>query len=73
MTEGRIERNGTGAQHFADGLVYSGQWKNDKMNGKGLGTGFIYNVELFCIYRGSEVHYQGNICCKLNYGYMQRP
>ena len=38
MTEGRIERSGTGTQHFVDGLVYTGQWKNDKMNGKGNGT-----------------------------------
>ena len=35
VTEGRIERNGTGTQHFVDGDVYTGQWKNDKMNGKG--------------------------------------
>ncbi|KAL5496741.1 hypothetical protein EMCRGX_G013095 [Ephydatia muelleri] len=35
VTEGRIERSGTGTQHFVDGLVYTGQWKNDKMNGKG--------------------------------------
>ena len=38
MTEGRIERSGTGTQHLVDGLVYTGQWKNDKMNGKGNGT-----------------------------------
>ena len=38
MIEGRIERSGTGTQHFVDGLVYTGQWKNDKMNGKGNGT-----------------------------------
>ena len=31
-------RSGTGTQHFVDGLVYTGQWKNDKMNGKGNGT-----------------------------------
>lgn len=38
VTEGRIERSGTGTQHFVDGLVYTGQWKNDKMNGKGMRT-----------------------------------
>ena len=38
VTEGRIERSGTETQHFVDGLVYTGQWKNDKMNGKGNGT-----------------------------------
>eukprot|EP00731_Ephydatia_muelleri_P008281 Em0004g619a len=35
VMEGRIEHSGTGTEHFVDGLVYTGQWKNDKMNGKG--------------------------------------
>ena len=42
VMEGRIERSGTGTQHF----VYTGQWKNDKMNGKGNGT----RVSLFKIH-----------------------
>ena len=46
VMEGRIERSGTGTEHFVDGLVYTGQWKNDKMNGKGNGT----RVSLFKIH-----------------------
>ncbi|XP_064597026.1 MORN repeat-containing protein 2-like [Liolophura sinensis] len=32
---GSQERCGTGTNHFVDGIVYEGQWENDKMNGKG--------------------------------------
>ena len=32
---GQIERCGSGTQHSKDGLVYSGKWENDKMNGDG--------------------------------------
>ena len=33
---GKIERNGMGTHQSANGMVYTGQWVGDKMNGKGL-------------------------------------
>lgn len=32
---GQIERHGEGTHYSRDGLVYSGKWENDKMNGEG--------------------------------------
>ena len=32
---GQIERCGSGTQYSRDGLIYSGKWDNDKMNGEG--------------------------------------
>ena len=32
---GQIERYGCGTQYSRDGLVYSGKWESDKMNGEG--------------------------------------
>ena len=33
---GRIVRNGKGTHVFSNGLVYTGQWDKDKMNGEGI-------------------------------------
>ena len=35
-TPGQIERHGEGTHYSRDGLVYSGKWENDKMNGEGM-------------------------------------
>lgn len=35
VSNGLIERSGTGTHHLVSGIVYSGQWAQDKMNGKG--------------------------------------
>jgi hypothetical protein len=32
---GQIERCGCGTHYSRDGLIYSGKWENDKMNGEG--------------------------------------
>lgn len=32
---GHIERHGDGIHYSMDGMVYSGKWENDKMNGEG--------------------------------------
>lgn len=32
---GQIERHGDGTHYSRDGLIYSGKWENDKMNGEG--------------------------------------
>ncbi|KAM6460986.1 MORN repeat-containing protein 2 isoform 2-T2 [Liasis olivaceus] len=33
--DGVLERNGYGVHTTADGIIYRGTWKNDKMNGLG--------------------------------------
>lgn len=33
---GQTERHGEGTHYSRDGLVYSGKWENDKMNGEGM-------------------------------------
>lgn len=33
---GQIERNGMGTHQSTNGMTYTGQWVDDKMNGKGL-------------------------------------
>lgn len=46
-TGGGIEREGQGSHHLSNGVVYSGQWRQDKMNGKGKMThpnGSTYEV-----------------------------
>ena len=40
-TSGVIERCGEGKHTFASGMVYSGKWEKDKMNGKGRHCSWI--------------------------------
>ncbi|KAG8444120.1 hypothetical protein GDO86_009341 [Hymenochirus boettgeri] len=45
---GSLERNGIGVHKGLDGVIYTGSWKNDKMNGTGkleLPSGAAYEGE----------------------------
>ena len=44
-TSGVIERCGEGKHTFASGMVYSGKWEKDKMNGKGRHCSFCSCIE----------------------------
>ncbi|XP_035259059.1 MORN repeat-containing protein 2 isoform X1 [Anguilla anguilla] len=46
--EGMVKREGLGTQTSANGLVYTGEWKDDKLNGRGrleLISGAVYEGE----------------------------
>lgn len=55
--DGTAERTGTGSHFTAEGTVYVGQWKDDKMNGQGQIT-----FPSGAVYQGDFVnnHFKGN-------------
>nr|CAB3263906.1 MORN repeat-containing protein 2-like [Phallusia mammillata] len=64
--DGKIERKGFGTHKTSSGVVYTGYWENDKMNGNGelvYPTGASYKGE-FCdnYYDGSGTYTWPNQC-----------